>query len=356
MKKTGAISAAGSDSKVICGVKWIEPIDFNSPEVRDALDRTRQALTHSNLKGILEVRTEVARYLTDRLIEAGYVHPPVYMMSGCTDPLNHFTYPARINYYGSDVSVTQSLIFQKILMVMLSPADKVFWASPNIRMEMKSNGKEYKYTSEFTQVDFERRGGTYEELIQMIASLVGGLYRSLNQRLGATIEAIRGERLPELREKLPVYDVAEIREKYGLENDDAVERWGSERSGGSPFIVVNLKREAYDCYDPEKERFLNYDLVIPPFGDNPNPVECLSGAERTRTIPDLKQRMIDLDYPMSYFDPFFELFSALDRTGGQIRCAGGGFGIERLTYSILGLKDIHSVYPFPRASERPIVI
>jgi len=76
--------------------------------------------------------------------------------------LNHWTYPARVNYYGEEVSVTQSLIFHKILMVMLSPASQVFWASPNIRMEMRIGRKEYKYTSEFMQVDFEKRDGTYE--------------------------------------------------------------------------------------------------------------------------------------------------------------------------------------------------
>ncbi len=56
---------------------------------------------------------------------------------------------------------------------------------------------------------------------------------------------------------------------------------------------------------------------------------------------------------MDYFQPFFELFSALDNGGnGHIRCSGGGFGVERLTYSLLGLRDIHEVYPsraWPRA-------
>ena len=60
---------------------------------------------------------------------------------------------------------------------------------------------------------------------------------------------------------------------------------------------------------------------------------------------------------MAYFAPFFELFSALDDEGeGVISCAGGGFGIERLTYALLGLKDIHDVYPFPRMAEGKIAL
>ena len=216
--------------------------------------------------------------------------------------------------------------------------------------------KEYKYTSEFTQVDFEKRGGTYDEMISTICRLVAGMYRSLGQHLGDAIEEIRGEPLPEIPEELPLFDATQVKQKYSLADDDAVERWGSKQTSGLPFIVVNLKREAYDCYDPELGRFLNYDVVIPPCGENPHPIECLSGAERTRSIPDLKQRMEELDYPMSYFRPFFELFDSLDTGGGAISCAGAGFGIERLTYAILGLKDIHDVYPFPRMAESRIAI
>jgi aspartyl/asparaginyl-tRNA synthetase len=162
--------------------------------------------------------------------------------------------------------------------------------------------------------------------------------------------------LPEISAPLTVIDAQEARKAGKLADDDAVERWASQGAGGKPFILVNLKREAYDCYDEKAGRYLNYDIVIPPFGDNPHPVECLSGAERTRSVADLEKRMCELSYPMAYFAPFFELFSALDKGGGRISCAGAGFGVERLTYALLGLKDIHEVYPFPRTAEGRIAI
>ena len=96
--------------------------------------------------------------------------------------------------------------------------------------------------------------------------------------------------------------------------------------------------------------------MLPPAGNNPHPIECLSGAERTRSIEDLERRMQDLNYPMAYFAPFFELFSSLDANRGMIACAGAGFGVERLAYAVLGLKDIHDVYPFPRMAEGRIAI
>jgi aspartyl/asparaginyl-tRNA synthetase len=345
-----------SATKPYLGIAAIEPVDLKDEQIRIALDRTRGALTSPRLGKILKVRTAIQQILCDELVAAGYVHPPVYMLSGCTDPLNHQTFPARLNYYGEEVSVTQSLILQKILMVMLSPVDRVFWASPNIRMELGVAAKDYKYTSEFMQVDFEKKDAGYREMMEHVSAMTARLFLRLTASCGDIIDELRGEPLPAIEGPLQVFDAAAVKATEGLSDDDAVERWASGRTDGQPFLVTNLKREAYDCWDPEQERFLNYDLVCPPAGRNVHPVECLSGAERTRSLADLRRRMLDLDYPMAYFEPFFELYESLDTTGGAIRCAGGGFGVERLTFALLGLGDIHEVYPLPRPAEGRIGI
>jgi aspartyl/asparaginyl-tRNA synthetase len=350
------VSPGKRDVSLNLGVQRIEPVNLEDPLVLSALDQARSSLTNPSLKKILRVRTAIQQFFCNELAADGYVHPPIYMLAGCTDPLNHWTYPARINYYGEEVSVTQSLILQKLLMVMLSPADKVFWASPNIRMEMRISGKDHKYVTEFMQVDFEKRGATYQEMVLYLSALMQKLYSHLNREHGEILEEIRGERLPELTEPLAVFDAADVKRDQQLPDDDAVERWGAEQSGGKPFMVVNLKREAYDCWDDQRGRFLNYDVVVPPHGKNQLPIECLSGGERTRSLEDLERRMIELKYPVEYFAPFFELFSALDGGGGKITCAGAGFGIERLTFAILGLEDIHYVYPFPRKAEGKIAV
>jgi asparaginyl-tRNA synthetase len=333
------------------GINEIKPVDLKDGGVQHALARARESLTNPRLGKILAVRTAIQQILTEELAAAGYVHPPIYMLSGCTDPLNHQTFPARLNYYGEEVSVTQSLILQKILMVMLSPVDRVFWASPNIRMEMGVRAKGYKYTSEFMQVDFEKRDAGCQEMMDLVSLLTTRLFTRLTETCGDIIVELRGEPLPVIDGPLRVFDAEEVKRSRGLADDDAVERWASLLTDGQPFLVTNLKREAYDCWDPGQGRYLNYDLVCPPAGSNPHPVECLSGAERTRSLDDLRQRMRDLEYPMDYFQPFFELFESLDAREGAIRSAGGGFGVERLTFALLGLRDIHEVYPFPRMAE-----
>ena len=338
------------------GIHRIEPVRLKDAIVKRALERTRRSLSNPRLCDILCVRTTVQQYICTELIKRGYVHPPVYMLAGCTDPLNHRTYPASIDYYGEEASVTQSLILQKILMVMLSPVERVFWASPNIRMEMRVSQKEYKYATEFMQVDFEKRGGTYEEMLRFISELFRGLYQHLNAERADILKRLRGQLLPVIDEPLPVIDAARYSSETGLTDHDDLERHLSLQAQGKPFIIANMSREAYDCFDSESGRFLNYDVIVPPHGNNPNPVECLSGAERTRSLLDLKRRMTELGYPLNYFAPFFEMYYSLCKGNESISCAGAGFGIERLTYAILGLSDVHQVYPFSRLVEDKIAL
>ncbi len=350
------MQAKPAESTMALGIHRVKPVKLEDSIVQAALKRTQRSLSNPRLYDILYVRTAIQQYLCTELTNHGYVHPPVYMLAGCTDPLNHWTFPASVSYYGEETSITQSLILQKILMVMLSPVDRVFWASPNIRMEMGVSQKEYKYATEFMQVDFEKRGGTYEEMLGFISKLVRGLYQYLNAECGEILKRFRGERLPVLNEPLPIIDVAQYSVETGLKDHNELERQLSLQASGKPFIIVNMSREAYDCYDADTGRFLNYDVMLPPFGDNPHPVECLSGAKRAKSLPDLKRRMTELDYPLDYFAPFFELYRSLCRGDESISCAGAGFGIERLTYAVLGLSEVHEVYPFPRVTEGKIAL
>ena len=215
-----------TESKLPLGINEINPIDMSDDAVKSALELTRQAIVKPRLNNILRMRTAIQQYFCGELVKAGYVHPPIYMLAGCTDPLNHQTFPARVNYYGEEISVTQSLILQKMLMVMLSSADKVFWASPNIRMEMGVSNKNYKYVSEFMQVDFEKRGATYNEMLETLSILVQGLYQHLNDTLGDVITSIRGELLPTITEPLRIFDAQDVKKAQGF---DKMMKW----SGGA---------------------------------------------------------------------------------------------------------------------------
>ena len=44
--------------------------------------------------------------------------------------------------------------------------------------------------------------------------------------------------------------VREVRQRENLADDDAVEKWASQRTEGQPFILVNLKRERSGTHEP----------------------------------------------------------------------------------------------------------
>lgn len=253
-----------------------------------------QGLKDPNLALFNKVRTDIIRYATDYMHEMRFLHPPVNMFSPLTDPLNHETHPARMDYYGKEYSLMQSLIFHKMALVSVSPIKKAFWLSPNIRLESSIDGK--KYATEFTQLDFEISMWTWD----MASTFVEGL-------------------------------LMHIIEKLGLQGQV------------TPVCITNLKREAYD--KRSGEHYLNFDFEI-------NGIEVCSGAEREWEYEKLKARMEELNYPLAYFEPVLRM--AKD---GLLRpSAGAGIGIERLTKALCGLEDISKIYPFPRRPKEMLVM
>ena len=83
-------------------------------------------------------------------------------------------------------------------------------------------------------------------------------------------------------------------------------------------------------------------------------------------LNDYLDREADRQHPKKRFRPIasgdlpipaaFALFAAARPEAEAITCAGGGFGVERLAYALLGLRDIHEVYPLPRPAEGRIAV
>jgi len=88
--KEDTMAAPLRDASLTLGIQRIEPVDLNDPMVLASLEQARRALSNPRLMEILEVRTAVQQFLCNELVKRGYLHPPIYMLAGCTDPLNHW--------------------------------------------------------------------------------------------------------------------------------------------------------------------------------------------------------------------------------------------------------------------------
>lgn len=244
------------------------------------------------LRDYLKLRTRIVTAANEFFQMYDFVQPPTYLFSVFSDPLNHETSPAKMSYYGKELSLTQSLIFQKMIIVGCSDIPKVFWLSPNIRLETSDNTQ--KYATEFTQCDFEVRGWKVEFATDFACSFI----------------------------------------RYVMNKCDIQKK---------VEILTNLKREAYDYHDGSK--YQNFDIEI-------DGVEVCSGAEREWEYERLKARMLELEYPLEYFRTVLRLAEE----GRLKPSAGAGIGIERLTKALLGIEDIQALYPFARRPKEELFL
>lgn len=258
------------------------------------IQKIKEDLYNPALHLYLRTRTQIMKIMMDTMLRHNFVHPPVYMMSSMTDPLNHDTYPAKIDYYGTEYSLNQSLIFHKMLLASVSQSSNVFWFSPNIRLEDSDNGD--KYATEFTQMDFEAFAWKNEDAIDLVHEILWEVIKEVSPTKDINLKLLR-----------------------------------------------NIKREAYDRLCPIRGKYLNFDFEI-------NGVEVCSGAEREFTYDELTRRMQELNYPLEYFKPILKFAHAKDLK----QTAGAGIGIERLVAAIFQV-PLHEVYPFKRIPKKKII-
>ncbi len=323
-------------------ISEIEPIDFTKREIQAAWQSFISHAKKPHLKEILEIRTFIQRTIQDELESRGFLHPPSHMFSTCVDPLNHETETAKFNYYGQECSLMQSLIFHKMAMLALTDLSHVYWVSPNIRKELGVTNTK-RYATEFTQIDFESTELEMATCIDLIEQITKVVFNRLYDEKKELIERISGAEFYRLDEALQRFDAEEEAARRGIAVGKIEAILASELD--RPFILTNLKREAYDRRDDLTGKYQNYDLCLPVIG------EILSGAEREFEAERLKLRMEELGYPLDYFAPILKLATE----HGLTTSAGAGFGVERFVRGILRLDDLADVYPFKRVPEEAII-
>jgi aspartyl/asparaginyl-tRNA synthetase len=332
------------DQKVgtILSINEMASIDFNNLGYEQAWQDMISHTKDKKLQAILTIRTFVQHTISSILIKKGFLHPPTYLMSSCVDPLNHHTEAAKTTYYGQECSLMQSLIFHKMALLALSDLKQVYWISPNIRKEKFITDKK-RYASEFTQIDFESTELDMPKALSLIDEITRTVINECVKEHADLIYFISGRKLEAMLEKMKIYDSVDEAKKRGFAGKDIEMLLAKEET--HPFILTNLKREAYDRRDDETGKYINYDVCMPVTG------EILSGAEREHTYERLLMRMQELEYPISYFAPILRLA----KEQGLKKSAGAGFGIERFVRGILLLDDIKEVYPFTRVPEEKLI-
>jgi asparaginyl-tRNA synthetase len=211
---------------------------------------------------------------------------------------------------------------------------KLFILSPNVRIEKSERATTGMHAYEFTQLDFEARNATSEDIRNFVEKVVQRLIDSLKKNMKDELLSLRkhdGLRTPRIPFK--VYDKEELEEDYGKE-------WELQilSETGDPVWVTNIPREFYDFEDVTNGKWDNYDLYLPGYG------EVLSGARREFEYAKLSGKM-ERD---GVRKENYRLLLKLAKEGRLKPTAGAGIGIERLVSWMVGAKHVGETQVFPK--------
>ena len=290
---------------------------------------------------ILRVQSAALKAIHDYMYENDVVQAMPIILSPETDPLNHPHFDASVMYYGQRLHLTKSMILHKQLSLMNDGVDKIYFMSPNVRLEKGELKETGRHLFEFTQVDIELRDRTKKDFIEFVDGMLLSTFKFVKKECREDLEALgRDLRVPKL--PLKVYESEELMAKYGEHFDLA-----ASEGARDPFWILNFKREFYDREDKERRGYYhNYDAIWPEgYG------EALSGGEREWEHSEILRKMDERKTKKEAFHKYLHVTSQ----GLIPQTVGGGLGIERMVRFMTGQKHIRDVTLFPRVPGEEIV-
>lgn len=300
------------------------------------------------MKEVLEIQEAITKSARKCLEKLGFIEIVAPIIAPATDPglrgAKHF----EVDFYGKKYKLTGSMIMHKI--AGASALGKVFALSPCLRKEeLKSSGTG-RHLAEFWQIDVELAEAGREIAMDTAERLLCCIIKDIAEKKSQALEKLgRKLKVPKLPFRRLTYKKAvELAKELGFQAEDGEEiPWEAEKAIsleiGEPFFITDYPRGSrgfYDRIDPKQpEKLLSFDLIFPEgFG------EASSGSER-EFDPDLvRKKLIESGEDPEDYKWFIELLEKKK----ILPTAGFGFGLERLTRFICGLKDIADATPFPK--------
>jgi asparaginyl-tRNA synthetase len=232
------------------------------------------------------------------------------------------------------------MILHKQLSLLNEGIDKIYFMSPNVRLEKAELKETGRHLFEFTQVDIELRDKTKVDFIKLIDGMIAAVYSHVLKECPEDLEALHRE-LKAPRLPLKVHESEDLKREYG----ESFETLASEKAR-DPFWILNFRREFYDREDKEQRGYFhNYDVFWPEgYG------EALSGGEREYEHEEIVRKMHERKTDMRKYHTYLKISSH----GLIPKTVGGGLGIERMVRFLTGQKHIRDVALFPRVPGEPI--
>lgn len=315
----------------------------------DALRASYRLVREPRLQRVLRVQAALGTAIREHLNREGFVEllPPI--IGPVSDPGIRGAKQATINFYGREYKVMSSAIMYK--QMMASSLGRIYFFSPNVRLEPLETVATGRHLVEFVQVDVEEAGASYRDAMARAEELLAHVSDFARDRLADDLAAfprsLNGSKPPFRRmsydEALKTLSAHGRAIPYGVEIPWAHEEFLSSLVP-EPFFIYDYPRGArgfYDREDPDRPGILlDFDLLYPEgFG------EAVSGAEREYEYAKVVARLRETGENPSKYGWYLDMLRE-----GIPPSAGFGIGIERLTRYVCGLKAVWEARPYPKVA------
>ncbi len=320
--------------------------DLSSLEL---LPKSYITIRHPKMKKILRIQATICMAAREYLNSLGFIEllPPI--IGPVTDPGIRGAKQVTFNYYGREYKVMSSAILYK--QMAIASLGKVYFFSPNIRLEPLDSIKTGRHLVEFVQIDVEEANASYHDAMNVAEGLlVHVIKRILEEHEDDLKDLGRELKVPSRPFKRMTHrEAVDLLKSQGFNvSYNAEIPWEAEealsRMHDEPFFVYDYPRGArgfYDREDPEKPNILrDFDLMYPEgYG------EAASGAEREYEVEKVVARMRATGENPAKYGWYIEMLKY-----GIPPSAGFGIGVERLTRYICGLKTVWEARPYPKVA------
>lgn len=302
-------------------------------------------------KLVFKVQASALRAVREFLDSKGFVEVLAPIVGPVTDPGIRGAKQATVDFYGAEYKVMSSAILYK--QYMAASLGRIYFMSPNIRLEPPDSAYTGRHLVEFYQVDLEMYKATHHDAMDLAEELANYVAKYIKDVHGRELEERLGRRLSDFRRPFKRYqhrEAVEFVNKLGCRNPSREElTWECEKvmssHHDSPFFVYDYPRGSrgfYDREDPERPGVLrDFDMLYPEgFG------EAISGAEREFEPERLVARIREGGEDPAKYAWFLQMAKELY----PLQTAGFGIGVERLTRYLCGLRAVWEARPYPKVA------
>lgn len=315
----------------------------------DQLPLSYRYVRDPRMQRVLRVQAALGLAIREYLNGQGFVEllPPI--IGPVTDPGIRGAKQATINFYGREYKIMSSAILYK--QMLAASLGKVYFFSPNVRLEPLETASTRRHLVEFVQVDVEEAGATYLDAMRRAEDLVAHVHAYAKTQLAGDLAAfprhLNGARPPFRR--LAYDEALRILADHGREIAYGVEiPWEHEEFLSAqfqePFFIYDYPRGSrgfYDREEPTRPGILrDFDLIYPEgYG------EAISGAEREHEYAKVIARLRESGENPSKYEWYLDMLRE-----GIPPSSGFGIGVERLTRYVCGLKAVWEARPYAKVA------